>query len=254
MTKYSQRDPKWKDVIMGNAPISTYGCLITCLGIISDIQPDIVDSLIDNVDGYSGNYLIWEKLDSINGFDFIKRVKSYNNEDVSNNLPCLVEVDGTPIGGSTHWVVFIGDKKIIDPWDGKEKNTSAYTPIGYAVVKYVKPGTVNLIEQLPKDSVVRDILNALCGSTSDDEVNAYLKSGKNINEVVTDICTGNERFKAKWIPTIESTQTAPNQSGSVTIPETTTIPSDAYDSSSQETPISPSFLTELKNWIKSLFS
>jgi hypothetical protein len=54
----------------------------------------------------------------------------------------LVEVDGKPIGGYRHWVVYIGNGKMIDPWDGKEKSTSSYpSPLSYCVIggKWNKP-------------------------------------------------------------------------------------------------------------------
>jgi hypothetical protein len=104
------------------------------------------------------------------------------------------------------------------------------------------------MEQLPKDNVLRDILNALCGSTSDDEVKAYLDGGKNIYEVVIDVCQGNERFYNKWIA-------LQNQPGSVETPETVVIPSDGYQNGTatttpQETPNTPSSLSRLWTRIK----
>lgn len=136
MKLYSQRDKEWKDNLMGTGTLGQFGCLTTCLGMMSEIRPDVINNEIKNVSGYDGNYVIWEKLDLIKGFDFIKRVRSYDNTDVAANLPCLVEVDGSPIGGTTHWVLYIGNQKCYDPWDGKEKSTSTYKPIGYAVVRY----------------------------------------------------------------------------------------------------------------------
>ncbi len=139
MIKYSQRNSEWNKDLMGTGTIGAFGCTITCLSMKSDIKPNVVNNEIKNVNGYSGNYLIWDKLDLIKGFDFIKRVKAYNNSDVAANLPCLVEVNGAPIGGTTHWVLYVGNQKLWDPWDGKEKPTSVYSPIGYAIVKYNSP-------------------------------------------------------------------------------------------------------------------
>lgn len=107
---------------------------------------------------------------------------------------------------------------------------------------------ITTMEQLPKDNVLKDIRTALCGVYSEDEIKADLASGKNLVEIITSICKSDEKFRVKWIPTIESSQTAQNQPGSVENENTT------VDTSPVETPISPSFLTELKNWIKSLFS
>ena len=120
---------------MGDGTIGNFGCLITCISMLRDIDPKQTNLDIKTVGGYSGNFVIWEALDKISGLDFIKRVRVYENEEVAKNLPCLVEVNGAPIGGTTHWVLYIGNQKCWDPWDGTEKPTSSYKPIGYAVVK-----------------------------------------------------------------------------------------------------------------------
>lgn len=149
MTIYSQRDAKWKDEKMGSGTIGQYGCLITCISTLRDIDPSKTNKDIKSVDGYSGNFVIWEALDKISGLDFVKRVKVYENDEVAKNLPCLVEVNGAPIGGTTHWVLYIGNQKMIDPWDGKEKPTSSYKPIGYAVVKRIELPDVPSTPQTP---------------------------------------------------------------------------------------------------------
>lgn len=154
MTIYSQRDAKWKDEKMGSGTIGQYGCLITCISTLRDIDPSKTNKDIKSVDGYSGNFVIWEALDKISGLDFVKRVKVYENDEVAKNLPCLVEVNGAPIGGTTHWVLYIGNQKMIDPWDGKEKPTSSYKPIGYAVVKRLE---VPNVPQPPQTALKIDL-------------------------------------------------------------------------------------------------
>jgi len=136
MKLFNQRDIKWKDNLMGTGTLGQLGCTVTCLSMLSEISPDVLNNEIKQVGGYSGNYIIWEKLDSIKGFDFIKRARIYDNADVFANLPCLVEVNGAPIGGTVHWVLYIGNQKCWDPWTGTEKSTSTYVPMGYAIVKY----------------------------------------------------------------------------------------------------------------------
>jgi copper chaperone CopZ len=139
MTPYSQRDNKWKDDKMGSGTLGNFGCAVTCISMMSEITPAVMNNEIKSVGGYQDNMLIWEKLDLIKGLDFIKRVRAYENTEVANNLPCLVEVNGAPIGGTTHWVLYIGNQRCWDPWDGKEK------PIGYSVIKWKAPA----VEPLP---------------------------------------------------------------------------------------------------------
>lgn len=159
MNYLSQRDPRWKDLKLGysDTTIGQFGCTITALSIILGSTPDVVNLRIKAVNGYAeGNLVIWDKLEEAFPGIKIKRVWSYDNADVLANVPnVLVEVDGKPIGGYRHWVVFIGNKKMIDPWDGLEKSTTSYnSPLSYCVVlgKWNKPSPISddqkVIEQL----------------------------------------------------------------------------------------------------------
>ena len=62
---------------------------------------------------------------------------TYNNESVKNNLPTMVEVD---FDGSTrtdfkHWVLFIGNQQLMDPWTGTIDPTTKYRiKTGYAII------------------------------------------------------------------------------------------------------------------------
>ena len=139
MTPLSQRDPRWKDIKLGTGAttISSHGCLITCLSMLAGTTPDVVNEELKRVGGYqNGNLVIWSALDRTNlGLRFIERSRVYNNEKVSNNLPCIVEVDGSRIGAKQHFVLYIGNKRMIDPWFGRETDTSYYPAVGYAIVK-----------------------------------------------------------------------------------------------------------------------
>jgi len=139
MIPLSQRDPRWKDIKLGTGAttISSHGCLITCLSMLAGTTPDVVNEELKRVGGYqNGNLVIWSALDRTNlGLRFIERSRVYNNEKVSNNLPCIVEVDGSRIGAKQHFVLYIGNKRMIDPWFGREADTSYYPAIGYAIVK-----------------------------------------------------------------------------------------------------------------------
>lgn len=155
MTPLSQRDPRWKDIKLGtgSTTISSHGCLITCLAMLAGTTPDVVNEELKRVGGYqNGNLVIWSALDKTNlGLRFIERSRVYNNEKVSNNLPCIVEVDGSRIGAKQHFVLYIGNKRMIDPWFGRETDTSYYPAVGYAIVK------VDIIPQEPTAPPMDDI-------------------------------------------------------------------------------------------------
>jgi hypothetical protein len=139
MTPISQRDPKWTNIKLGtsNVTIGTHGCVVTGLAILANTTPDVVNERFLAVDGYSlGNLVIWDKVkEALPDMYCAKTGWKYDNADVLKNLPCLVEVDGAPIGASRHWVVYIGNQKMLDPWTGKEESTSKYVPLSYRIIK-----------------------------------------------------------------------------------------------------------------------
>lgn len=149
MTIYSQRDSKWKNIKLGfsTSTIGDYGCTITCLAMILDTPPDVVNERLKAVDGFAPLdpskpneekcLLIWDKIQAAFPGSQVHRVWNYNNDDVKANVPnVLVEVDGAPIGGYRHWVVYVGNQKLNDPWTGTQDATTKYpNPLSYCVVK-----------------------------------------------------------------------------------------------------------------------
>lgn len=141
-----QRDSRWANERLGtsNTTIGGYGCTITCLTMLLNYYgynetPSTVNKKLTNNNGFlNGNLLIWQAIPKI--WDRIKfewRGYGYNNDNVSKNLPCLVEVDfdGTTKTDDKHWVLFKGDKRMNDPWTGLDEPTSKYSILtGYAVI------------------------------------------------------------------------------------------------------------------------
>ena len=132
MTRLSQRDIKWGGQYLGFSTtyIRDFGCTITCLAMIIGTTPDVVNQRLKAVNGFLGNLVIWAKIPEAFPGITIKRVWSYNNDEVKANVPnVLVEVPPQAIGGTTgkHWVVFLGNQRCNDPWTGLERATSDFT-------------------------------------------------------------------------------------------------------------------------------
>jgi len=157
----SQRDPKWANLPLGtsSSSIGYEGCLLTALGMKFGLTPDIINQRLNAVDGFLSpkgahpsekKLVIWKKLDeALPGVKFTYRHYQYNNEVVKQNLPCLVEVNGAPIGGSVHWVLYIGNQQLHDPFDGKVKSTASYPqPLGFALVS----GQASLASSTPTET------------------------------------------------------------------------------------------------------
>jgi len=148
MTPISQRDPKWGNITIGNSTskISAYGCTITCVAMLADTTPDVVNAFLTAVGGFSVDRIIWTKINETKlGLHFPDMGRQYVYNDVAvreaieKNGGCLVEVDfdgvvATP--SDRHWVLYIGNHQLIDPWTGTIKPTSSYPLVkGYAIIE-----------------------------------------------------------------------------------------------------------------------
>lgn len=148
----SQRDSKWAGIPLGSSTTTTigsHGCTITGIAILAGLTPDEVNRRILAVGGYqNGNLVIWSKIkEAIPWLEFEWRNYTYEGDADNNRVKdtiskygaCLVEVDydgkiSTP--RDSHWVVYIGNQRMIDPWTGIEKPTSYYPIVkGFAVIK-----------------------------------------------------------------------------------------------------------------------
>jgi hypothetical protein len=155
----SQRDERWKlkRLGFGSGTIGSYGCLLTCYTIIlnyftnKNFTPDQVNEAMKAIGGYTGetkNLWMWYKPDEIYPTKFtVNSPSAYDDSAVKNwiskGIPVIIKVNGAPIGGDMHFVVAIGDGKIIDVWDGQIKPFSSYTPIGYHVYTYTGEEVTN---------------------------------------------------------------------------------------------------------------
>jgi len=146
MKVLSQRDNRWRYKKLGwsNVTIGGYGCLITCLAMMADLLPDDVNERLKNVVGYANlNLVIWDKIkEAIPSLEFEWRGWSFDNDKVLETISkygsCIVEVDfdSTPRTDDSHFVLFVGNKKMYDPWTGKEEPTSKYPIIkGFVVIR-----------------------------------------------------------------------------------------------------------------------
>ncbi len=112
----------------------------------ADLLPNEVNERMNKAGAYANSNLVnWTKAQAaIPWLQFEWRSPStegYNNDRVKaaidKNGYCLVEVDGTRIGGTKHWVLYKGNGLMIDPWTGVEKSTSYYPALGYAIINRV---------------------------------------------------------------------------------------------------------------------
>lgn len=221
MKAFSQNDPAWKSDKHGtsSSTIGATGCTITALtmqlvSIGYNETPKTVDDKLTANGGYaSGNLIIWQAINKIwPRAKFNWRGYSYTDDDnakvadaIAKYGSCLVAVNGSPIGGAAkdgHWVLYIGNKKLIDPWDGKEKATSSYSATGYSIIELtasdvteISIPTKTFEELVSKSSKYDEFKNS--GYESATEIQADFaelerriesleKTTKSLNELVTE--------------------------------------------------------------------
>lgn len=137
----SQRDSKWKDIKLGfsDYTIGTHGCTITALAAILETTPDVVNTKLKEVKGFSGANVIWAQIPlAFPQLKLVWRDYKYDNQKALDNIPLLIEVSGEKLSNprGKHWVVFIGNKQMMDPWTGVVKASSWYgAPTGMATVE-----------------------------------------------------------------------------------------------------------------------
>ena len=199
MQTLSQRDSRWGEITIGHSTskIKDYGCTLVCISILAGTTPDVVNAFLTAVGGFSVDRIIWSKINETKlGLHFPDMGRQYVYNDVAvreaieKNGGCLVEVDydgvvATP--SDRHWVLYIGDHKLIDPWDGKIKPTSSYPIVkGYAIIQ-TNNETDNLTsseenilrflrEQNADEGKVREAFGALADLEKLNKENLTLKS------------------------------------------------------------------------------
>lgn len=148
MNILGQRDIRWKNKTINGttSTIGNYGCTLTCLAMLADTTPDIVESKLE----FSVDRIIWTSINKTDlpiRFPDMGRAYIYDNdkvkEAIDKNGGCLVEVDfdgviSTP--NDRHWVLFVGNGKAYDPWTGTEILTTKYSILkGYCIINKTAP-------------------------------------------------------------------------------------------------------------------
>jgi len=157
MTILSQRDTRWASKKIGKTSktIGDYGCTITALAMLAGLNPDEVNDRLTRVGGFQGALILWSKVkEAIPWLEFEWRGYAYDNERVAEainrNGGCLVEADfdGLDNTRDSHWVLFVGNQRLYDPWTGRESATSKYT-------KYTGFAVVNKAQEVPVEGEER---------------------------------------------------------------------------------------------------
>lgn len=137
-----QQDPNLKNIPLGDGSttIGASGCTVSAIGDAINVTADIVNKFLQMIGGFQGALVIWAKIAVAFPGITAYRYWTYNNDDVLAQLAkgnrVIVEVPAAPIGGTgSHWVEYIGNGQLKDPWTGHIRPTSDFpNPTGYCVI------------------------------------------------------------------------------------------------------------------------
>jgi hypothetical protein len=136
ITVYSQRDPAWSMVKLGTSAVTigSHGCLITCAAsMLTDagklFTPALLNAWLILNGGYAGdNLFVFAAIDKLNAVKFEYMVECATKpapmaqleQEIAAGKFVIVKVDFNPatIATEEHWVRYLGDGQMFDPWQG----------------------------------------------------------------------------------------------------------------------------------------
>ena len=137
LIRYSQQDPRWKDIPLGSGPdtIGYFGCAVTSVAMLSSgwgfsETPATLNQKLKANGGFVHEAIVWAGISQLypalqsTGLTLCNNPPapiSQINSSLTSGQPVVAEVDFSPAAGlQTHWVVlyapFGSDYLILDPW------------------------------------------------------------------------------------------------------------------------------------------
>jgi hypothetical protein len=134
ITPYSQKDPRWARVKLGNSEytLGSSGCLITCLGMMVNRLPIEINRVLSLGKAFAQGGLLRHLVASeILGLKWLG--VSYNKL-LDPKFVTVMETDYYAPKFPQHFVLWLGDGSIIDPLDGRKK-VNKYPIVGWRLYK-----------------------------------------------------------------------------------------------------------------------
>lgn len=187
MKYYSQRDPKWANLKLGNSnsTIGRYGCFLTSLAMLAEIPPDQANEKLKKEGAFSKDLIISDKAADALGLEYSPPARS------AHFVPyydCIAEVDFNPATArkEQHFVVYLTDGRIVDPWDLNPKpKKNPYNIISIRLFKKnkMKKELISILEEITKEELGEN-LNENEQERVAERLKAYYKQ---TNETIEDL-------------------------------------------------------------------
>jgi len=134
MTSYSQRDPKWANVKLGqsNLTMGRYGCTTTCIADLSTYFGNSFTPLqaVETIKYTPDGLILWQSC-KFASFGFERREYGRNDTNIQSVLKDPNRAVILNVASGSHWVVCTGKTffniyKIADPWLGDFADMQRY--------------------------------------------------------------------------------------------------------------------------------
>lgn len=142
-TIYSQKDSRWKNIKLGfgKYTIGSDGCFLTCLSMMVNKAPDVVNEILKKAGAFSGSLIISDKAAKALGLQLLKGNSNIPGKMTNINYmpdwsPSIKEVDynSKTANKEQHFVLRIiedGKRFIIDPLGGIKREINYYRFLSY---------------------------------------------------------------------------------------------------------------------------
>jgi hypothetical protein len=168
--------------LLGYGPthIFTHGCKLTCFSMITEIDPVTLNSKFKKDWAFINDLLPDEAVAKSLGIEFEGKVTK------DPKKICLAEVDMSPAPEKQqHFVVWMADGTIWDPWTGTVRPANTYPIINYRVFNFDK----YLSDMKPTKDLAREykaLTGEDCGpNMNDNEQDDFAKEIKKLRETPT---------------------------------------------------------------------
>lgn len=151
MKIYSQRDPKWAKMLLGdypNLPMEKFGCYVVAISILDGRNPAEILRILNSKNAFTkAGFLRNDVAANALGFTYEYAVSR-------PDYPCIAETDHYKNQGfEQHFFVLLPSGKIIDPLTGEEK-VNDYHIVSYRLWRKKSEPKVEYATVIPTPTII----------------------------------------------------------------------------------------------------
>lgn len=129
MINLAQTDPRWKNVTLGtgNLTIGKAGCFVTSFAMLAGMTPPEVNRIFIDKGVFANGDMMQEKK-AAEALGLPYKARTTNQPSVT---PCIAETNHYAPSVPQHFFIWLGNGRIIDSLDGREKPDNTYRIVSF---------------------------------------------------------------------------------------------------------------------------